>query len=101
MEKIYIVRKFTVTKGGARHYYEEEVFNHIGLALKFVAAISNEYNDSFLSEMITCDLNNEDTDKDKDVKIYDFKGNIIWSSDHDYNIHDMNDAITAVFKVFA
>ena len=39
----------------------------------------------------TCDLNNEDLDKDKDVKIYDFKGNMIWSSDNDYNIHDINE----------
>ena len=35
MKKIYIVRKFVLIEGGARHYYEEECFNDYDRALKY------------------------------------------------------------------
>ena len=86
MPKVYIVRKFVAIEGGARHYYEEEVFDKYQLALNFLNNISNEDDDFFLSEIVTCSINNEDIDKDKEVKLFDFRGNLLCSFPQSNNV---------------
>ncbi|HID69900.1 MAG TPA: hypothetical protein EYP35_05420 [Desulfobacterales bacterium] len=80
MEKIYVVRKFVSIEGGARHYYEEEVFSSFQRAFKFMKLISEEEDDFFLSELITCCLDNNNIDVEKDVQIYDYKGRLLFAS---------------------
>lgn len=80
MKQIYIVRKFIQIEGGSRHYYEEEVFSDHMRALKFVKLISDEEDNFFLSELVTCKLDNEDVDNEKEVQIFDYKGCLLYQS---------------------
>lgn len=80
MERVFLARKFVSIEGGARHIYEEEIFDSYEAALHFIHTISEEDEEFFLSEIVSCMLNDTSSQNDKEIHIFDRKGALIWSS---------------------
>jgi hypothetical protein len=80
MEKLYIARKFVAIEGSARHIYEEEIFDSYEAAFKFIKSISEEEEDFFLSEIVSCVLNDVESCNEKENYIFDKKGDLVWSN---------------------
>ncbi len=81
MEEYHIARKFVAIEGGARHYYEEGVFNSYDTAYNFIKQISEEEDDIFLSEIVSYPLNSGSPCDEKKVVTFDRKGNLILKYD--------------------
>ena len=80
MERVHLARKFVSIEGGARHYYEEEIFDNYDAAHSFIQNISEEDEDFFLSEIVSCKLNDTYSKYDKEVHIFNKNGVLIWSN---------------------
>ncbi len=98
MKKLYIVRKFVNIEGGAKHFYEEEIFDTYQLAFNFMKRISDEDEDIFLSEIVTFYINNKHYDEEKETQIFNRQGNLIFEQKNDEQINIVN-TFTGKFSI--
>lgn len=98
MKKIYIARKYVAIEGGARHFYEEAVFDSYDIAYKFIKNISEEDEDYFLSEIVCYVLNKFLCDEDIERYIFDKQGALIWKN-NSHKIERLADSFTGKFSI--
>lgn len=80
MKVMYIARKYIAIEGGARHFYEEEIFDSYEFAYSFIKNISEEEDDAFLSEIVSCNLNGFSCKNRKEIFVFDRLGVLVWKN---------------------
>ncbi len=79
----YIARKYYAHGHGSQTIYEEGIFDSYELAYKFIEEISEEDDEQFLSEIVSCQINDNEPWESDQLWTFDRKGKLV-------RFHDTN-----------